>query len=102
MKKAFLFLLILTACSTGKFLNKSGFETITVGSDIQIIESQYGEPYDVQNFPNGMKEYRYIERIEIAPGVTEHLHYILIVAPNGKVIRKRVDAINNSSSIRVQ
>lgn len=88
MEKIYLMLLVLflTACNT-PVMTPQGFENIQPGTSIDVVEAEFGPPYEVEKMPNGFQEYTYIQRITISPGMVDQINYILYVC-KGKVISK--------------
>ena len=91
--------LVLSACSMPRIMTQERFDSVQIGASIAQVEELYGSPYDVEMLGNGRKEYRYIERIDVAPGVTEQVHYILQVT-DGRVINKHVRHIGSPIDVR--
>ncbi len=96
----FILLLIFSSCSS-RYMTKSSFGMVTVGTSIQLVETQYGRAYDVEECDQGLKKYRYIERIATAPGVTEHIHYIFLVGPDDRILQKTAVSIGGPVDLRV-
>lgn len=95
-----LLLFFLTACSTA-VMTPQGFESIQPGTPIELIEAEFGPPYDIDNMANGFKEYTYIQRTNISPGIVDQVSYILYVC-KGKVISKSIKSDQNSLNINFQ
>lgn len=68
-------------------MTSTNFNTVAVGIDIARVEEIYGPPFDINTLPNGNEEYRYIQRFDANPDVTEQIEYVFIVR-NGRVIDK--------------
>jgi len=83
-----IFLLFLTACNT-PIMTTQGFEDIQPGTSIEVVEKEFGPPYQVETLPNGFQEYIYIQRTPISSLIDDHISYILYVC-KGKVISKEV------------
>jgi len=65
-----------------------GYNTIELGAPVDQIVRKYGEPYSIAPFPDGTKEYLYIERITLDKDLVEENRYF-IVFKNGQVVSKR-------------
>jgi hypothetical protein len=106
MEKNFLYLvqalvlMYLTACNT-PVMTPQGFESIQPGTPIEIVESQFGPPYEVDTLPNGFQEYTYIQRIPISPKVVDQVTYILYVC-KGKVISKNIKTDQGCVDLNLQ
>ena len=81
-------------------MTPTAFENIQVGTDIARVEAEYGSPYDVKALGCGVQEYRYIQRLRIAPEVTEQTNFLFRVS-NGKVISKQCQQIQNSVDLNI-
>lgn len=88
MAKIYLiFLCLWLAACTSPVMTPLGFENIQLGTPIDIIETEYGSPYEIENLPNGFQEYIYIQRIPISPGIEDQVTYTLYVC-QGRVASK--------------
>ena len=95
MRKECFALFLLCSCMTAPLMQDSGFAAIAVGTPISEIESIYGEPYDIRTLPNGMQEYRYVQRIPCGSSV-EQTEYTFQVR-QGKVVSKDRHQLPGSS-----
>lgn len=85
------FLVLLTACfSRSAIMTRSSYEEISIGTPISNLKAKVGEPYSIQEQPNGTEEYEYIERIPLGSEVIEENRYYLVVK-NGQVVSKRMN-----------
>ena len=69
-------------------MTRSGFREIELGTSVEEVVKNYGEPYYIRSNRDGSKEYHYIERIPFGEQVVEDNNYVLVIK-NGKVISKR-------------
>ncbi len=92
-----LFALLLQSCMATKAISPQNFEAIPIGCDVKGIEAQYGPPYEVKTLSEG-KEYWYLQRIDIAPGVCDQINYFFYVV-NGKIVDKRKEQIQSGVDI---
>src|SRR5260221_8699178 len=92
------FLLILLASCTAPIMTPQGFENIQLGIPIDIVEAEYGSPYEIENLPNGFQEYTYIQRIPISPGIEDQVTYTLYVC-QGRVASKLIRHEQSSVSL---
>ncbi|WP_213151671.1 MULTISPECIES: hypothetical protein [unclassified Neochlamydia] len=83
-----LLLLFLTGC-IAPIMTTAGFDEIAPGTSITAIEAHFGAPYAVNNLPNGLQEYIYIQRTSLSSSAVDQLSYVLYVS-QGKVISKRL------------
>lgn len=67
----------------------NSFYDVPIGASQPEVISMLGEPYSVQNRPDGTTEYEYIVRIKEGDRDLEKRHY-LIVMKDGKVVSKKV------------
>lgn len=105
MKKLFcgLSLILITACSCHhKLMNHQHFQSIPTGADFKFVTNKFGPPYDFILLKDGIKEYRYIQRTEIAPGVMEYVNFIITVSYDGFIIGKTVDTATGTSELYIQ
>lgn len=65
-----------------------GFNDIELGTPIDHVIRNYGEPYSIKTNKNGSKDYLYLERIPVGEQIVEENRYILVVK-NGQVVSKR-------------
>lgn len=80
-------ILLLSACSMAPLMQDSGFQGIAVGANISEVECVYGEPYEMRTLPNGMSEYRYVQRIDCGSTAVEIIEYTFTVC-QGKIVGK--------------
>ena len=81
-------LILLSSCfSSGPRMTNDSFDQIQTGTPITSIEQEYGKPYAVHSKGPGMKEYEYIERIDLGYNVVSENHYFIVVT-DGKVVGK--------------
>lgn len=95
----------LTACCSYpeyKLMNHQYFQKIPNGCDFQFVTAHFGPPFDVKLLKNCIKEYRYIQRNAVAPGVMEYVYFIITVSRNGRVINKTTDTVTGTSELYVQ
>lgn len=97
--RRFIALLVLFSSCT-RYMTKDVFELVTVGSNIHLVEDQYGEAYDIQECQQGIKQYRYIERIATSPTTTDYCYYIFLVGPDGRIIQKRTESVGSVVDFR--
>lgn len=83
-------------------MTKNSFEVITVGTPIQLVQEQYGSPYDIEECQQGIKKYRYIERIATSPTSTDYCYYVFLVGPDGRIIQKRSESIGGCIDFRTK
>ena len=83
---------LMYSCSMSPIMTKERYETIQVGSQISLVEAQYGPPCDVEDLENGYEKYVYIQRVDIGGGASEQVHYIFQVL-NGRIISKQCQEI---------
>lgn len=88
---------VLWSCNTA-IMSPTAFQGIPVGTDIAQVQAQYGTPYDIQPIAEDLEEHRYIQRVEISPGLTEQTNYIFRVS-EGKVVSKHCQ--QDSSAVDV-
>ena len=96
---AFVMCLALTSCSMAAIMTQERYQSVQIGTPISQVEAQYGKPYDVTTLANGWQEYRYIERMEVGGGASEHIHYTLRVF-EGRVMDKQMQRIGGSVDFR--
>lgn len=105
IKKIRLTLVLLTtcffyqSCTAAATISQREFEQIQVGQPINEMQEFIGSPYDVKKEKDGSMTYRYIERIEVGPGIIQQNTYLFKVI-NGKVVDKQ--CIDNSSRINIK
>ena len=81
-------LCLLTACfSSGPRMTSDTYDGIQMGTAIVEVEKEYGKPYAVHSKRAGLKEYEYIERIDLGYNMVSENHYFILVA-DGKVVGK--------------
>jgi hypothetical protein len=93
---------MLTACCKHKLMNHVHFQQIPEGANFHLVTKEYGPPYDMTLLRHGIKEYRYIQRNSLAPGVMEHVHFIITVGSDGCIIGKTTDTITGTIELNVQ
>jgi hypothetical protein len=89
MKHSYLILGLICLCScfsSGPRLTSSTYDSIQLGTPIVSVEQEYGKPYAVHS-KGGVKEYEYIERIDLGYNVVTENHYFIVVT-DGKVVGK--------------
>jgi|GEM_PF-1377368 len=97
-----LLLCCLTACCKHKLMNQDYFAMISTGSPFELVTKECGEPYDLVLLKNGITEYRYIQRNQIAPGAMEHIHFIITVSSDGRIINKKSNIVTSSAELNIQ
>ncbi len=81
--------LVLGSCfSKSSMMTQETFDNVQVGTPIQTIVKENGEPYSVEN-KNGMQEYRYVERVTNGNYLIYENHFVLYVK-GGMVVAKTV------------
>ncbi|MGR3973784.1 MAG: hypothetical protein QRY72_04375 [Candidatus Rhabdochlamydia sp.] len=80
--------LLAVSCSHSLLMTRGEFDQIELGSSVQTVITQYGQPYSIHSTQEGDEEYKYIERVMGVNEVVEENRYTLIVK-NGVVISKR-------------
>lgn len=90
---------LTSSCCQHKLMNPSSFQTISYGTDINLITEEYGPPYDAKELENGMKQYRYIQRNQVAKGVIEYTYFIIIVSESGQIIQTKTEAVSAGSGL---
>jgi len=83
-------------------MNHVYFQQIPEGTNFHLVTKEYGPPYDVTLLTGGIKEYRYIQRNYLAPGVMEHVHFIITVSSDGFIIGKTTDTITGTIELNIQ
>ena len=83
-------------------MNHHCFQQIRTGSNFKLVTNEFGPPYDTVLLKDGIKEYRYIQRTEVAPGVMEYVSFTITVSYDGFIIGKNVDTVTGSSELYVQ
>lgn len=91
----------LCACSTAFLMTPENFNAISTGAEIGKIEEIYGAPFDVKSLSNGIKEYRYIQRIDINADVSEQVEYVFTVR-NGRIIDKQCRQQRSSFNFQIK
>jgi hypothetical protein len=81
------------------FTNEN-FNAVGIGASIVQIEDMYGPPYDVRTLPNGLKEYRYIQRIYVNENAADQIEYVFTVS-DGRIIDKQIRHIGQGASLQV-
>ena len=93
MEKIYLILLLfLSSCTFRPAFTQDHYQLVQIGTNISVLEEQYGPPYDIKEIGNDVSEYRYIERVEIGSQRTEHTHYIFTVS-QGRIVGKHCQNI---------
>ena len=82
-------------------MTEQGFQVVQIGSHASQLEQKFGKPYDINVIDDGLREYRYIERVQVAPCVVDHIHYIFVVDPRGKVVNKEMIRMGGSVNFNV-
>lgn len=93
LKKIFLVslafsLAVTTGCGGSAVMTRPGFDQIEVGTPVETVVKEHGEPYSIKNTRDGNQEYRYIERVPVGDVTAEQNTYILVIK-NGQVVSKR-------------
>jgi hypothetical protein len=79
--------LIMVGCfSKSALMTQDTFSDVQVGTPIQVVIDQNGEPYSI-DAKNGMDEYHYIERVTNGNRLIYETHFILYVR-DGVVVGK--------------
>ncbi len=95
-----LLLLVLSSCSRKhKLMNHEQFEKIPTYSEFSHVTKKFGPPYDYVLLKDGIKEYRYIQRNQIAPGVTEYVNFIFATSYEGFIIGKDTETITGTAEL---
>lgn len=89
MKRLFLLLAALSACTSGSIMTMEAFSDIPIGTASSEVIISHGQPYAIHKKDDGTIEYEYIERIKAGHRVLEERHYVLVVQ-EGKVVSKHV------------
>jgi hypothetical protein len=89
---------VIIACHAPPVMTQGRFEMIQIGSSIESVKDQFGDPYDVHRFGPDWQEYRYIERIGISERNSQQVEYILQVH-NGIVVNKTTNVSNGQSGL---
>lgn len=82
----------LVSCTVRPPFTQDQYQLVQAGTQVVILEKQFGAPYDIKDLGNGVFEYRYIERIDVGSQGTEHIHYIFTVS-NGRIVAKQYQKI---------
>ncbi len=78
---------IFCGCSSrSAMMTQDSFSSVQVGTSIQTIVQERGEPYSIRD-KNGMEEYTYIERVTNGNQLIYENHFILFVK-DGLVVGK--------------
>ena len=81
--------LVLSGCfSKSAMMSQQTFSDVQVGTPIETIVHENGEPYSIEN-KNGMEEYRYVERVTNGNRLVYENHFVLFVK-GGIVVAKTV------------
>ena len=72
--------------SRSAMMTQDTFSSVQVGTPIQMIVQERGEPYSIRD-KNGMEEYTYIERVTNGNQLVYENHFILFVR-DGIVVGK--------------
>jgi len=87
-KKLVILLLGMAALVGSPLMTRPGFNAIELGAPVDQIVREHGEPYSIAPFPDGTKEYLYIERITLDSDTIQENRYF-VVFKNGQVVAKR-------------
>jgi hypothetical protein len=102
--KKILFLFVLSCLFCGCMATKpwtyERFEAIPLGYEVEKIIAIYGPPYEITTLSVG-EEYWYIQRIEIAPGLSDQVNYYFHII-NGEVAFKRREQVRSGFSINIR
>jgi hypothetical protein len=80
-------LLLFCSCfSRSSMMTQETFSSIQVGTSIQVVVQENGEPYAVDQ-KNGLQEYKYVERITNGNQLIYENHFVLLVQ-DGVVVGK--------------
>lgn len=88
-----------SGCMTAPLFKESSYNAIAVGSDIEGVVAIYGEPYEIQELPNGVQEYHYLQRIPCGAKRVEQVDYVFLVR-HGKIVSKKCMESNNVSGLQ--
>jgi hypothetical protein len=71
-------------------MTRESFDSITLGTSIEEVIEQSGEPYAIHSKGGGIEEYEYLERMVAQNNIlVAENHYFLKVS-QGKVVAKRL------------
>jgi hypothetical protein len=91
MRRGYLFaaMVLLAACTEGKFMNYERYQGVSIGENIVQIELSTGRPYEIKDIGSSQQEYVFIERIPLADGREMFRRYVLVVE-HSRVIKKYI------------
>lgn len=83
-------LLALIACSPGKIMTMSDFQSIPLGENIATLQVREGRPYQVNDVGDGTEEYVYMERVDIGAGRELFREYVFVVSKDNAIVEKKI------------
>jgi hypothetical protein len=83
-----LFLILFSACSSGKPMNLESFNDVAIGTSVEDLKSQCGSPIEIKQH-QGEEEYIYIERLAMGNCKVAENYYSFFIQ-DGKVVRKDI------------